>query len=315
MNSFVAVRCRYYKKEKALLALDHSRYKRNGVTRSQNVFNTLTHNNFGKFRNQYKSCEDGLKQCCVRYKEVTGKKTRSDFNMLFEHILVLSESKFSSLERSYRKAEVRHLLTIAIESYMDKVKDQFGFEPIGFDVHLDEGYKSSHTGRFKRNVHVHVQFFNYDFKEKIAPLKYLMKKGKNDDGTTKVLNENFSRFQDLAHSTFKQLGFKRGKSKNISKLEHQEKLDFVESQVNRQTNKLIGIRNTQETLSNSIEKQRQVLDVQMSRLDQLNRKITELRAEIKELSTILVEKSRVALAKLSRSLNIGRRINENSPRR
>jgi hypothetical protein len=284
MNSFVAVRCRYYKKEKALLALDHSRYKRNGVTRSQNVFNTLTHNNFGKFRNQYKSCEDGLKQCCVRYKEVTGKKTRSDFNMLFEHILVLSESKFSSLERSYRKAEVRHLLTIAIESY-------------------------------KINVHVHVQFFNYYFKEKIAPLKYLMKKGKNDDGTTKVLNENFSRFQDLAHSTFKQLGFKRGKSKNISKLEHQEKLDFVESQVNSQTNKLIGIRNTQETLSNSIEKQRQVLDVQMSRLDQLNRKITELRAEIKELSTILVEKSRVALAKLSRSLNIGRRINENSPRR
>lgn len=282
-----------------MLALDHSHSKRNGITSSENVVSNLSYRNFGKYRENYISCKEALEKCCERYKSTTGKKPRSDFNMLFEHILILSEDMYAALERSRDTHDMKRLLTQAAETYMSKVNKRFGFEPIGFDVHLDEGYKDSKTGKFKRNIHIHIQFFNYDFEKRLAPLRKLMAKGKNPDGTTKQLNENFSEFQDLAFESFSSLGFERGRSKNITKQKHQEKLDYVESLVDAKKAELVNVTNKASSTSDIVLSNQRTLKMQNERIRNMNIKIAGLQKQITELSQFILDKTRTTFVKLA----------------
>lgn len=182
-------------------------------------------------------CTDGIsafERACERYKTVTGKKIRSDFNALFEHVVVLSESQYSLIEEKIGQEKTRIRVLNGLKRYAKSIKIEFGFEPLSIDLHLDEGHYDL-SGKFIRNVHAHITFFNYDFQKKVAPLRHLMVKGKNDSGRTLKLNPNFEKMQDLVSDSFRNLGFIRGESKSITNINHCRKEIFVKEKLNNLT--------------------------------------------------------------------------------
>ena len=207
-KNFVAVRTKYYKKNDATRVIDHALRRHQN---SENVIDSRTHQNFGA------GAIDLPKQI-QRYKETVGRNPRKDMNLVFEHVLVLSKDQLTKCNKN----GVRD----AINDYMKQVKEQWGFEPMGYRMHLDEGHYTN-EGKFIANPHAHIYFFNYDFEKKRSPLRDLMIKGRNEQGKSPVLNPNFVRMQDIAGECFKRLGFRRGISRGEKNKKHQEKAEFV----------------------------------------------------------------------------------------
>ena len=224
-KAYAGVSCRYYKQEAAVLALDHSNALRQGITKSSNVFTDQTTNNFGYYYHGASSCLEALDLMKQKHKHITGKKVRSDNNVLFEHVVFFSEFRIAQLEKKYGSKKVKIAIAKRMNKYARSVKREFGFEPLGFDAHLDEG--RIENGKFIRNYHIHLQMFNYSFEKRLAPLRHMMKKGKNDKGQTKSLNPNFEKLQDLVHQAFGDIGFNRGESKDITGRKHLNKEEFV----------------------------------------------------------------------------------------
>ena len=107
------------------------------------------------------------------------------------------------------------LLNNLIEKYMFEIEKEYGLKPIAFYFHADEGHKTKKgTKTSKKNYHAHVQFYNFDFDKKESIQR-------------KLKSKDFSRFQDLAGMIFKELGFERGISKEITKKEHQQREEFI----------------------------------------------------------------------------------------
>lgn len=251
----VGSRAAYYKLERARAVLDHAHSPRSGFTRSQNVHPEFSHFNCGYYYHEASSCAEALELMLEKHKEVTGKKVRSDCNVLFEHVVWLSEHQYSLLEQKYGRERVRDAFLARLKIYAESVRQEFGFEPLGIDLHLrDEGHYEGHDegqydqgserslsneidekgnqsgpngSRFIPNVHAHLYFFNYDFKKRVAPLRHLMNCGKDEKGRTHTLNPNFVRLQDLVAAPFKNMGFERGESKLVTGREHQTKEQFV----------------------------------------------------------------------------------------
>lgn len=263
-KAFASVRTKYYKADKAYSVLDHSNANRNGFTCSANVNSDLSMNNVGLYAKGCKNASEALEQACTRYKEITGKKARKDFNLLFEHIVILSEEQYVKIEKKYGESKAKQLLVNYLRKYAVQIKNEFGFEPLGIDLHLDEGRYEG--GRFVRNIHAHVSFFNYDFKKKLAPLRHLMAKGKNSKSRTNQLNPNFEKMQDIVANTFSPLGFERGESKNVTGREHLQKEKFVKEKLNEmmQTVEVLNSRNQE------LESQ---LTLQKHKSDQLSNEI------------------------------------------
>jgi hypothetical protein len=236
MASYVSVNTKYFKYEQARAALDHAFHLRNGFTCSHNVIEHLTKDNAGYYYHGAKSGVDALDIMYEKYKQTTGRSCRSDFNCLFEHIVIFSEEHFSSLERKYGKEKLKEAMVHQLKVYAEKIKMEFGFEPMSIDLHLDEGFFDPLTGKITRNSHCHVSFFNRDFANKISPLRGLMAIGKSINGRTNSINLHFSKMQDIAAQVFghEKLGFKRGISKDITSREHLSKEAFVKSKLQKQ---------------------------------------------------------------------------------
>ena len=264
IKAFAAVRTRYYKADKAYSILDHSNANRSGFTCSANVYPEFSHNNVGLYTKGCKNSVEALNQACGSYKDVTGKKTRKDFNLLFEHIVILSEQQYVKIEKKYGDVKAKQLLVNYLRKYAVQIKNEFGFEPIGIDLHLDEGRYEG--GQFIRNIHAHVSFFNYDFKNKVAPLRHLMAKGKNSKSRTNQLNPNFEKMQDIVANTFKPLGFERGESKSVTGREHLQKEKFVKEKLNEMTQ-------TVEVLNSRNQELESQLTLQKHKSDQLSNEI------------------------------------------
>lgn len=97
-KSSAAVFTRYYKLPKAKIVIDHAKANRKSFTNSINVKEEYTKNNVGIYLRSCNNAQEGLDLLSERYKKVTGKKVRSDFNILFEHVVVLSEARYKKLE-------------------------------------------------------------------------------------------------------------------------------------------------------------------------------------------------------------------------
>jgi len=164
---------------------------------------------------------------------------------------------------------VKEKIAVLIEQYIKEISDKYGFEPLRYDLHLDEGvYKE---GVFKRNIHAHISFYNYNYKARrgylddlkafndgntslkpekpeFVPLNPIKKKQKDEHGKLKV-NDAFSEFQDIAGDVFFKAGFFRGIKKSITNAEHLNRDDYikkiqdaVESAVNKAVLKLSMIK-------------------------------------------------------------------------
>lgn len=307
IKAFAAVRTKYYKADKAYSILDHSNANRNGFTCSVNVNPEFSHQNVGLYAKGCKNASAALEQACARYKEITGKKARKDFNLLFEHIVILSEEQYVKIEKKYGESKAKQLVVNYLRKYAVQIKKEFGFEPIGIDLHLDEGRYEE--GRFVRNIHAHVSFFNYDFKNKVAPLRHLMSKGKNSKSRTHQLNPNFEKMQDIVANTFKPLGFERGESKNVTGREHLQKEKFVKEKLNEMTQTVEVLNSRTQELESQFILQKQKSDqlsneiqIQETRKSWLESKINNLTNLADQLELAIKKRCKKTFSLISRKV-------------
>ena len=214
----------------AIAEFDH--VLRIGKTNSVNVHDEFSHLNVTISPSDCDSPLDAYYKCREKYKKVTGRSCRSDMNSLFEHVLVLSEAHVTYLEKTLGQEKATNAIVTCLKNYSKKYADKCGFTSLGFSYHgFDEGHYDD-NGKFVRNVHAHILFFNYDFKNKKSNLKFLMNKGKDPKtGKTNELNENFVAIQDLAYESFKVLKFKRGKSKLLTLAKYLPKHQFLNKKI------------------------------------------------------------------------------------
>jgi chromosome segregation ATPase len=128
-------------------------------------------------------------------------------------------------------------------------------------------------------------FYNYDFKNQVAPLRRLISKGKNQEtGKSNSLNQNFQKMQDLVAGSFANLGFERGISRGIDNTKHVKKADWVIKQreeAERQLKQIIDQINT--SVSNLKELQIQV-ELGNGDLNKLQNTIEEKRSALMNIT-------------------------------
>lgn len=269
-KKFASIVSRYYKYDEAALVLDHVKANRNSITASDNINPQYSHKNIGVVTKGCKSPVDALEKACERYKKATGRKIRSDFNVLFDHVVVLSEAHYSYLEMTLGEEEAKKRVFANMIAYAKRIKREYGFEPISVQLHLCEGHEDL-NGNFIRNIHGHVSLFNYDFNKKIAPLRHLMKKGKNNKGRTNSSNPHFENFQTIVAEEFSDLGFQRGLKKGVTGAKHMSKEKYVKNKI-RSIEKLCAEKNE---LSLSLK----------ARVKEQRLKIESLKTDIEHLSS------------------------------
>lgn len=263
--NFAVVRTKYYKHQSAVCVLDHAHAKRNGFTQSGNVHSDFSHNNIGSY-STFKSSLSAYESTRVKHKNVTGKKPRSDMNTLFEHVVVLSVAQFEKLEKKHGTEKAKELVLESLQDYAQKIKKVFGFEVLGIDLHLDEGTLEE-DGSFKRNIHAHVMFYNYDFDKKISPLRGLRARGKNKNGKKEFLNPNFEKMQNLVADSFDDLGFARGKSNGLDNIENKDKPSYIRglakkeqlilNELENKVQNIRGLAETEQLILNELENKSQ----------------------------------------------------------
>lgn len=171
-----------------------------------------------------------LSECEQEHQEAIGKKPRSDFRKVYEHVVAFSEDRFIELERQFGEEAAKEMLLEHLKLYALEIQNEFGFEPLRVDLHLDEGFVNERTGQFHRNVHCHIHFYNYDFVKKFSPLKGIMKKVKCPETGKLESNPATAKFQDIAAATFKKLGFTRGLKKDKTKKSHLSRDQYIAQQ-------------------------------------------------------------------------------------
>jgi hypothetical protein len=105
--------------------------------------------------------------------------------------------------------------TECFEDFQNQIKERFGFTPVGFNFHMDEGHVDKENNLKSRNYHAHVVLFNFDFETKLQPLRTMKP-------------QDFSEMQDIAGKAFEKLGYQRGLSKEQTKAQHLEKEQHIE---------------------------------------------------------------------------------------
>ncbi len=334
-KAYAGVKTYYFKQKAAEAVLDHAHAQRNGFTTSANVNPAFSCNNAGYYYHGANSCAEALRLMCEKHKEVTGKKVRSDNNVLFEHVVFLSEFQVARLEKKYGQEKVKQAIINRLRHYAEGVKREFGFEPLGIDLHLDEGHRvRAHNKKkeanpteelenksapknvacdqnentiFVRNYHAHVQFMNYSFEKRMAPLRHMMQKGKNQDGRTNASNPNFEKLQDLVHQSFANLGFARGEPKSVTGREHLTKEEFVKNKRKKLVTQVQTLTQKGKELENTIQSQNSKAKVlqeqiiqQRSELSWLQMHIEQLKQTHKELTVAIKTKSKHILRSLLR---------------
>lgn len=305
LKAFAGVKTYYHKQKAAEAVLDHAHAQRNGFTKSANVHPAFSPNNAGYYFHGAKSCAEALRLMCDKHKEVTGKKVRSDNNVLFEHVVFLSEFQVARLEKKYGQENVKQEMLKRLMHYAESVKREFGFEPLGIDLHQDEGRYED--GVFIRNYHSHVQFINYSFEKRFAPLRHMMKKGKNQDGRTNASNPNFEKLQDLVHQSFANLGFARGEPKNVTGREHLTKEEFVKNKrkelvalVQTLTQKNKELKNTIQSQHSEFKVLQEQITQQRSEYSWLQKHVEQLKQTHKQMTVAIKTKSKHILRSLLR---------------
>jgi hypothetical protein len=216
---------------------------RTGKTNSVNVFPEFSEQNLTVTPPNTSTPLDAYYKCLERYKKLNNRSFRSDGNTLFEHVVVFSEEHVSFLEEKLGKERANVEISKCLNQYSKDYAEKYGFTFIGNILHKDEGFYDD-KNNFKRNVHAHVMFFNYDFVNKKSNLRNLFKKGVDPKtGKTHELNPNFVDMQDLAASAFEPLKFSRGRSKLITMAKYLPKHQFLLKKLQdkkKKYNKLVG---------------------------------------------------------------------------
>lgn len=217
-KNFVSNNFKYYKNSNASGELGHVNRL---FEENKNAFPEYTKDNFGSgnLYEKYKSIYERVNE--VKSQQERTSKLNDKSITFIDGAFSFSLDRWEELEKEYTKEKLQELITDRMNTYMDKFKKKFGYEPIGFEMHLDEGHekqieakKNNPEQKLVRNIHAHVCFFNFDFETKTAPHRKMKKK-------------HWSQCQDLAAECFEDLGFQRGISKDKTKKQHLDKDAFI----------------------------------------------------------------------------------------
>lgn len=210
MKNFISFNAKYYKDSNASAEIGHVQRV---FAENTNQIKEFAKDNFGCGYSIYDRYNEIYKQV----EEVKGKKLQSNSNTFMDGVLSFSRDQMLEVmkEPNWKKSFSEH-----IEQYMRDIQEKTGLEPLGWEMHMDEGHKDPITGEYKMNYHAQCIFFNYDFKTNKAPLRDLM--GRKGDSI-------WSKLQDVAANRFADLGFVRGISKDMTKANHLEKDQLIAS--------------------------------------------------------------------------------------
>jgi hypothetical protein len=218
-KNFVSTNFKYFKDSNFKGLVDHilRNFKEN-----INAFPKYTPDNFGNRYNQesYQKIYDKVN---ARKAELKLKRLNKTSNTHIDGAFSFSLDRWEELEKEYSKSDLKDMITERMNKYMGEFRKEFGFEPIGWEMHLDEGFekqieekKNNPDKKLVRNIHAHVGFFNYNFKNDRAPLRKMTKK-------------DWSKTQDIAAKHFLDMGFIRGVSKENTKKNHLSKDDYIQA--------------------------------------------------------------------------------------
>lgn len=208
MKNYVSLNAKYYKNSNAQGEIGHVQRV---FAENTNQIKQFAKDNFGCGYNIY----DKYKETFDKVEEIKGKKIQSNSNTFIDGVLSFSRDQMLEVMKlpNWKKDFSEH-----IEMYMKDVKEKTGLEPLGWEMHMDEGYLDEETGEYKMNYHAQLIFFNFDFKTNKAPLRDLQ--GRKGDSV-------WADLQDVAAERFWDLGFTRGISAEITKAKHKEKDKFI----------------------------------------------------------------------------------------
>lgn len=206
------------------------------MLKNKNAFEDLTKNNFGyTFDNEDLNLVKNYQLKLAEAKKQNPSAIQKKSNTFIDSVLVFDHQlMFDLLNSEDGKNQVEQ----SIKDYMLDFKDQYGFEPIGFQFHLDEGTfftekqfneledeelkkrlvktrnEDGEEGYLKQNMHAQAIFLNFN-KEK---------------GTTclrKMRKKDWSDCQDLLHKHFEKYGFDRGEHKQHQSKDHKNKDEYL----------------------------------------------------------------------------------------
>ena len=261
MSNFVAINAKYYKNSNSSGGIGHVQRV---FAENRNSIKEFQSNNFGcgfdildKYNETYKKVE-----------EIKGKKIQKTANTYMDSVLIFSQNQ---VEELMKKPNWKADFSQHINDLMQDMKNETGLEPMGWEMHMDEGHKDPTTGKYVMNYHAHLIFYNFDFKTNKAPLRELM--GRKSDSI-------WSKLQDVAANRFADLGFIRGVSAEMSKDKHLEKDEHIAA-------KQAEIERLQAELAQRQIQQEQALKVNQELLEEAAAATDEILAECNEAIDIL----------------------------
>jgi len=278
MSNFVAINAKYYKNSNSSGGIGHVQRV---FAENRNSIKEFQNNNFGcgfdildKYNETYKKVE-----------EIKGKKIQKTANTYMDSVLIFSQNQ---VEELMKKPNWKADFSQHINDLMQDMKNETGLEPMGWEMHMDEGHKDPTTGKYVMNYHAHLIFYNFDFKTNKAPLRELM--GRKSDSI-------WSKLQDVAANRFADLGFIRGVSAEMSKVKHLEKDEHIAA-------KQAEIERLQAELAQRQIQQEQALKVNQELLEEAAAATDEILAECNEAIDILNkrEEKRVAESELRETI-------------
>lgn len=206
------------------------------MLKNKNAFEDLTKNNFGyTFDNEDLNLVKNYQLKLAEAKKQNPSAIQKKSNTFIDSVLVFDHQlMFDLLNSEDGKNQVEQ----SIKDYMLDFKDQYGFEPIGFQFHLDEGTfftekqfneledeelkkrlvktknEDGEEGYLKQNMHAQAIFLNFNKETGKTCLRNMRKK-------------DWSDCQDLLHKHFKKYGFDRGEPKQHQSKDHKNKDEYL----------------------------------------------------------------------------------------
>lgn len=231
---YVANNTKYYKDSNSS-EIDHVI---RAMKKNSNAFEDLTKNNFGfTFDNENLSLKQNYQLKLAEVKAAKPGVIQKHSNTFIDSVLAFdNELMFDILNTPNGEERVKE----SIKNYMTEFKEKYGFEPVGFQFHTDEGTfytqdqfnsiddeerkkrmvktknENGEDGYLVQNFHAQAIFLNYSKAEGKSCLRNMRKQDWRD-------------CQDLLHKHFQEYGFDRGEPKQTASKDHLSKADYVKS--------------------------------------------------------------------------------------
>ena len=235
-KKYCAVNTKYYKDSNSSGEIGHVRRQ---FSKNENAFENLSSDNFGLTFSNLKDENGNPEELHSYYKRKleqaklqNPKAFKKQSTTFIDSVLVFDHSLMEDILKS---EDGKEKIKNSVSNFMNDFKENYGYEPIGFDFHLDEGTfyskksfdemnneelkkrmveaihpETGEKGFLKRNLHAHAIFLNFDFEQNKTVHRHMKK-------------QDWSNSQDLLHKHFKEYGFDRGEPKATLGKDHKTK--------------------------------------------------------------------------------------------